>query len=159
VFFFFYVISCDKNTYSKIQQVLKDTARVTQDSRVFLKEKTEDGTLGDTAQHAANLLQDFVDQSWETLDKLWTNWAALLTVVAAGSAGSWKQILEQSGRVISDLRYTEDFVKLLGDLRQAFYALSQHLQKVLNFQICFPLPPPPPSFFFTKLTCSTENPR
>eukprot|EP00026_Physarum_polycephalum_P004351 Phypoly_transcript_04369.p1 GENE.Phypoly_transcript_04369~~Phypoly_transcript_04369.p1 ORF type:complete len:679 (+),score=174.09 Phypoly_transcript_04369:109-2145(+) len=121
----------DKNleNYSKIQQVMKDAARVTEDSRVFLREKTEDGTLGDTAQHAANLVQDFVDQSWETLDKLWTNWAALLTVVAAGSAGSWKQILEQSGQVISDLRYTEDFVRLLGDLKQAFYALSQHLQK------------------------------
>jgi hypothetical protein len=121
----------DKNleNYSKIQQVMKDTTRIIGDERAFLKEKTEDGTLGDAAQHAANLVQDFVDQSWETLDSLWSNWAALLTVVAAGSAGSWKQIIEQSGRVISDLRYTEDFVKLLGDLKEAFYSLSNHLQK------------------------------
>ena len=109
---------------------MKDTTRIIGDERAFLKEKTEDGTLGDAAQHAANLVQDFVDQSWETLDSLWSNWAALLTVVAAGSAGSWKQIIEQSGRVISDLRYTEDFVKLLGDLKEAFYSLSNHLQKV-----------------------------
>lgn len=115
--------------YSKIQQVMKDTTRIIQDERTLLKEKTEDGTLGDTAHHVANLAQDIYDQSWETLDKLWTNWAALLTVVAAGSAGSWKQILEQSGRVISDLRYTEDFVKLLTDLKGAFFSLSQHLQK------------------------------
>jgi hypothetical protein len=115
--------------YLKIQQVMKDSARVIHDERVFLKEKTEDGSLGDAPQHAAKLVQDFVDESWETLDKLWTNWASLLTVVAVGSAGSWKQILEQSGRVISDLRYTEDFVKLLDDLKQAFYSLSHHLQK------------------------------
>jgi len=121
----------DKNleNYSKIQQVMKDASRVIHDERVFLKEKTKDGELGDTAQHAANLIQDFVDQSWETFDKLWTNYAALLTVMTAGSAGSWKQILEQSGKVISDLRHTEDFVKLLGDLKDAFYSLSNHLQK------------------------------
>jgi hypothetical protein len=119
---------------------MKDTSRLIKDERVFIKEKTEDGTLGDAAQHAANLVQDFVDESWETMDKLWTNWAALLTVVAAGSAGSWKQILEQSGGVISDLRYTEDFVKLLGDVKEAFYSLSQHLQKVwhsFNFYFYF----------------------
>jgi len=121
----------DKNleNYSKIQQVMKDASRIIHDERVLLKEKTEDGTLGDTAQHTANLLQDFMDTAGETLDNLWTNWAALLTVMAAGSAGSWKQILEQSGRVLSDLRYTEDFVTLLNDLKDTFYSLSHHLQK------------------------------
>ena len=109
---------------------MKDTVRVIQDERVMLKEKSEDGTVGDAAQHAANLAQDFMNQSWEAMDKLWSNWAALLTVVAAGSAGSWKQILEQSGRVINDLRHTEDFVKLLGDMKTAFYTLNTHLQKV-----------------------------
>lgn len=121
----------DKNleNYSKIQQVMKDTTRVIQDERNFLKDKTEDGTAGDAVQRVANIAQDFVDLSWETLDKLWTNWAALVTVVAAGSAGSWKQMLEQSGRIISDLRYTEDFVRLLNDAKAAFYSMSQHLQK------------------------------
>ena len=121
----------DKNleNYSKIQQVMKDTTRVIQDERNFLKDKTEDGAAGDSVQRVANIAQDFMDLSWETLDKLWTNWAALVTVVAAGSAGSWKQMLEQSGRIISDLRYTEDFVKLLKDAKTAFYSLSQHLQK------------------------------
>lgn len=121
----------DKNleNYSKIQQVMKDTTRIIQDERAMLKEKTEDGTLGDAAQHIANLTQDIWDQGWETVDKLWTNWASLVTVMAAGSAGSWKQILEQSGRVVNDLRHTEDFVKIITDVKQAFYALSQHLQK------------------------------
>lgn len=121
----------DKNleNYSKIQQVMKDTSRVIQDERNFLKDKTEDGAAGDSIQRVANIAQDFVDLSWETLDKLWSNWAALITVIAAGSAGSWKQMLEQSGRIISDLRYTEDFVKLLKDMKSAFYSLSQHLQK------------------------------
>lgn len=121
----------DKNleNYSKIQQVMKDTSRVIQDERNFLKDKTEDGAAGDSIQRVANIAQDVVDLSWETLDKLWSNWASLITVVAAGSAGSWKQMLEQSGRIISDLRYTEDFVKLLKDAKSAFYSLSQHLQK------------------------------
>lgn len=121
------------NTYSKIQQVMKDTSRVIGDERNFLKDKTEDGAAGDSVQRVANIAQDFVDLSWETLDKLWSNWAALVTVIAAGSAGSWKQMLEQSGRLISDLRHTEDFVKLLKDMRTAFYSLSQHLQKVLHY--------------------------
>lgn len=121
----------DKNleNYSKIQQVLKDTSRVIQDERNFLKDKTEDGAAGDAVQRVANIAQDFVDLSWETLDKLWSNWAALVTVLAAGSAGSWKQILEQGTHIIGDLRHTEDFVKLVKDLRTAFYSLSQHLQK------------------------------
>jgi hypothetical protein len=121
----------DKNleNYSKIQQVLKDTSRVIEDERVMLREKTEDGSLNDAARRTAKLTQEFVDLSWETLDSLWSNWASLVTVVAAGSAGSWKQILEQSGRIINDLRYTEDFVKLLDDMKTAFYSLSQHLQK------------------------------
>lgn len=111
---------------------MKDTSRVIQDERNFLKDKTEDGAAGDSVQRVANIAQDFVDLSWETLDKLWTNWAALVAVVAAGSAGSWKQMLEQSGRIISDLRHTEDFVKLLKDMKTAFYSLSQHLQKAIN---------------------------
>lgn len=121
----------DKNleNYSKIQQVMKDTSRVIGDERTFLKEKTEDGAAGDSVQRVANIAQDFMDLSWETLDKLWSNWAAMVTVLAAGSAGSWKQMLEQGGRIVSDLRHTEDFVKLLKDMKTAFYSLSQHLQK------------------------------
>jgi hypothetical protein len=123
----------DKNleNYSKIQQVLKDTSRVIQDQRDFIKDKTDDGTLEGAAKHAANLTQDIVDQAWETMDSLWTNWAALLTVMAAGSAGSWKQIIEQGGRVINDLRYTDNFIKLLKDMKDAFFSLSQHLRKKL----------------------------
>ena len=117
----------------------------------MLKEKSEDGSMGDAAQHAANLAQDFMNQSWEAMDKLWSNWAALLTVVAAGSAGSWKQILEQSGRVINDLRHTEDFVKLLGDMKTAFYTLNTHLQKVCTLS-------PPLIRKTTILTCSQKIP-
>lgn len=121
----------DKNleNYSKIQQVLKDTSRVVGDQREFLKDKTEDGSLFNAAQEVANLAQDIVDESWFTLDKLWTNWAALVTVIAAGSAGSWKTMIQESGRLLNDLRYTEDFVRLLNDLKGTFASLTELLSK------------------------------
>lgn len=117
----------DKNleNYSKIQQVMKDTSRVIQDQREFLKEKTEDDTLSTTAQDLANLANEVADQSWFTLDKLWTNWAALVAVVAAGGAGSWAAMAKESGRLLNDLRHTEDFVRLLNDLQVTCGALMQ----------------------------------
>lgn len=121
----------DKNleNYSKIQQVLKDSSRVIGDQREFLKDKTEDGSLFSATQNVANLAQEIVDESWFTLDKLWTNWTALVTVLAAGSAGSWKSMIQESGRLLNDLRYTEDFVRLLNDLKGTFGSLMELLSK------------------------------
>lgn len=121
----------DKNVenYSKISQVLRDTDRIVQDQRDFLKDKTEDGTLMDTAQSVANLAQEIVDEGWFTLDSLWTNWTALATVLAAGSGGSWKQMLQESGRLLNDLRDTGDFVKLLTDLKNSFGNFSELILK------------------------------
>jgi len=121
----------DKNleNYSKIQQVLKDASRVVDSTNNLIKDKTEDGTLGNAAQETANLLQEIVDESWFSLDKLWTNWTALVTVLAAGSAGSWKTMIQESGRLLNDLRNTEDFVKLLNDLKGSFGSLMELVTK------------------------------
>jgi len=103
--------------YPRIQQIFKDADRIITDERAMVKEKSKDGTLAETAQDAANLAADIADIAGVSLDKLWTNWTALLTVVAAGSAGSWKSILEEGGRMVSDLRYTQDFIVLLQDIQ------------------------------------------
>lgn len=116
-------------SYPRIQQVLGDAQQIIQDERAMIKEKSKDDTLKNTIQHTANIAQSVYDQSWVSLDKLWSNWASLLTVVAAGSAGSWKQILEQGAHLVGDLRNTQDFVKLLNDLQTCFYALSAQATK------------------------------
>lgn len=119
---------------------MKDTSRVIQDQRDFIKDKTDDGTLFNTVKDAANLMQEISDETGFTLEKLWTNWAALVTVLAAGSAGSWKTMIEESGRLLNDLRYTEDFVKLIEDLKTCFWNLLDLVKSVCpshlqNFQI------------------------
>jgi len=101
--------------YPRIQAIFQDADRIIQDERAMVKAKTEDGTLAETAKDAANLVADVADVAGMSLEKLWVNWNALLTVVAAGSAGSWKSILEEGGRMVGDLRYTQDFIKLLQD--------------------------------------------
>lgn len=116
-------------SYPKIQQVLSDTQKVLEDNRALLKDKSEDKTIRKTIQHTANLAQTVYDGSWVTLDKLWSNWASLLTVVAAGSAGSWKNILEQGTHLINDLRHTQDFIKLVNDLQTCFFAISERATK------------------------------
>ncbi len=110
---------------------MRDTSKVIGDQREFIKDKTEDDTLINTAKDAANLAQEIVDESWFTLDQLWTNWTALATVLATASAGSWKQMLSESGRLLNDLRHTEDFIKLLNDMKGTFGSLVDVLTKVL----------------------------
>lgn len=119
----------DLSRYPKIQQVFKDTQKILEDNRAVLKEKTEDGTLGDTVHHTAELAHLIKDQSLFTLDQLWTNWAALLAVVGGSAAGSWKQILQESGELLNQLRYTQDFIKLLTDLQQTLGNLSARATK------------------------------
>jgi len=115
----------DLTRYPKIQQVFKDTQQVLQDNRDLLKEKTkDDSTLGDTAQHVADLGSLVRVQAGKSIDKLWTNWAALLSVVAGASAGSWKQILQESGNILGQLQNTQDFIVLLTDLQRLFASVS-----------------------------------
>lgn len=119
----------DLSRYPKIQQVMKDTERVLADNRALLKQKTEDGTLGDTVHHTFELAQLLQDQTTFTLENLWSNWAALLAVVAGSTAGSWKQILQESGHLFSQLGNTQDFIKLLSDLQQTLASLTAHATK------------------------------
>nr|BAK02364.1 predicted protein [Hordeum vulgare subsp. vulgare] len=122
------------NEKPKIQEIISDAKKILQDERNILQAKTEDGALGDAIQRTANIAQIVSDQTFATLDKLWSNWASMLTVVAAGSAGSWKSILEEGGRLINDLRHTQDFVKLLNDLKTTFFALYDGAQKEQTVQ-------------------------
>lgn len=119
----------DLTRYPKIQQVMKDEQRILEDTRNLIKEKNEDGTLSDTARHTAQLADLIKNETLGSLDALWSNWAALLTVVAGASAGSWKQILQESGHLLNQVRHTEDFMRLLNDLQEAFGALSSRATK------------------------------
>lgn len=117
----------DLARYPKIQQVMKDAQQVLADNRALLKDKAQDGAIGDTIHHAADLAGLVRDQSLVTLDKLWTNWAAFLAVVAGTGAGSWKQILVESGHMLSELKNTQDFVTLLSDMYKTFSAFSTRI--------------------------------
>lgn len=116
-------------SYPKIQQVLTDHQQVLADTRTLVHKKSKDENIMNALHHTASVGQIAFDQSWLALDKLWSNWASLLTVVAAGSAGSWKQILEESGHMINDLRHTQDFIKLINDLQTTFFAIADAAQK------------------------------
>lgn len=123
----------DLTRYPKIQQVFKDTQRVLEDNRTLLKEKTEDDTLSDAVRHTADLGALIQKETLASMDKLWTNWAALLTVVAGAGAGSWKQILQESGNLLNQVRHTEDFLRMINDLQAAFGNLAARATKTQPF--------------------------
>jgi len=117
----------DLSKYPKIQQVFKDTQNVLQSNRDVLKDKVgDDDTLKNTVQHVADLASLVVDQSSFSIDSLWTNWAALLGVVAGAGAGSWKSIALESWNIFGQLKHTQEFIKLLGDVQNAFTSISTH---------------------------------